>query len=126
MRDNVLRRASLAVALVIGFMCVPGNAAAQETFYTLDQVSQQPRLASPTKTADLLRAASRSVAGTVRVQFIVGPDGKVEPGTVRVVHSTNETLSSAAESVAPKLEFRPGEKDGKPVRTQVTLPLTFQ
>jgi TonB family protein len=126
MRDHVLRRASLALALVIGFVCLPGRVAAQEAFYTLDQVSQQPRLASPTKTADLLRGASRGVAGTVRVQFIVGADGKVEAGTVRVVHSTNDTLTSAAESVAPKLEFRPGEKDGKPVRTQVTLPLTFQ
>lgn len=112
--------------LMLALVFTPHETHAQDTVYSAEQLSQPPRLASATKTADMLRNAARGAAGTVRLQFIVGADGQVEPGSVKVVHSTNSALTAAAEKVARRLEFKPGEKDGKAVRTQVMLPLTFQ
>lgn len=110
------------------FAFVPGRPAAAQSgpVYGGDQVSQQPRLASAARTAELLRSAARGMTGTVRVEFIIGEDGKVEPASVKVVESTSSDLTAIAEQVALKLEFRPGQKDGKAVRTMVRLPLTFQ
>lgn len=123
MQVRLWKCACVALALVAG---PAGAAHAQNTVYTVDEITQQPRLVSATHTADVLRSASNGQAGTVRLEFVVGTNGRVEPGTVRVVHSTNERLNGSAERAVLRIEFRPGEKDGKAVRTQVVLPLAFQ
>jgi periplasmic protein TonB len=125
MQAALLRQVRWLMAGTVALMVFAGSAAAQDA-YTVDQLSQQPRLASPTKTAEMLRSAAGGASGTVRVQFVIGPDGKVEEGSVKTVHSTNDRLTAAAEKVILRIEFRPGEKDGKPVRSIVILPLTFQ
>jgi periplasmic protein TonB len=125
MKSAFLRQARWLAVSTVALACFAGSAAAQDA-YTVDQLSQQPRIASPTKTAEMLRSAAGGASGTVRVQFIIGPDGKVEEGSVKTVHSTNDRLTAAAEKVILRIEFRPGEKDGKPVRSVVILPLTFQ
>lgn len=122
MRGHV---ASCVFVLVAG-LCQTGQLQAQEPVYGSEQVTQAPRIASAIRAAELLRRGGGGMNGTVRVQFIIGPDGKVEPESVKALHSTNDALTQAAESVAQKLEFKPGQKDGKPVRVLVLLPLTFQ
>ena len=60
------------------------------------------------------------------MQFIVGVDGKVEPGSIEVVASTVGALAEAAKQVAEKMEFSPGKVNDAPVRARVVLPLVYQ
>lgn len=124
---NIAAAVRTACILAV-FAFVPGSPVAAQSgpVYGGEQVTQQPRLASAARTADLLRSAARGMTGTVRMEFVIGDDGKVEPASVKVIESTSPDLAAIAEKVALKLEFRPGEKDGKAVRTMVRLPLTFQ
>jgi hypothetical protein len=123
MRNAMLGRVAL---VLFGLLAVPGAARAQDLVFNAEQLTQQPRLVSASRTADMLRQAGRCMAGTVRLELVIGADGKVEPESVKTVHSTNDGLTAAAERVAVRIEFRPGEKDGRPVRTRVLLPLAFQ
>lgn len=120
-----LCRAFGAMVVMIVALALPRGVQAQEVF-TPDQLTQAPRLASASRTAELLRSAAPGVGGTVRLQMVVGADGKVEAGSVKTLDSTSDRLTAAAEKVALRIEFKPGEKDGRPVRTLVVLPLSFQ
>jgi len=129
------RRAFTVCAAVIGFgaLAVPGQAAAQSTeVYGSEALTTPPKLMSMSKTASLMsqsypsRLKSAGIGGTVQVQFIVGVDGKVEPGSIEVVASTVAALAEAAKQVAEKMEFSPGKVNDAPVRARVVLPLVYQ
>ncbi|HEU4631274.1 MAG TPA: TonB family protein [Gemmatimonadaceae bacterium] len=122
-------RALVACALVAG---LPALSAAQEKVYTAAELTTRPKIASMTRTAQLVQRSypeklkSAGVNGTVEVQFVVGPDGKVEGGTVEVVAATVPALAAAAKSVAEKIEFEPGKVNDAPVRTRVLLPIVYK
>ncbi|HEX7049142.1 MAG TPA: energy transducer TonB [Longimicrobiales bacterium] len=65
------------------------------------------------------------VTGKVQLQFVVGPDGRVEPETIKVLAATASALGDAAREVAKQLRFVPGKLNGKPVRTMVALPIVY-
>lgn len=114
--------------LVAGLAVVAwsGAAAAQAPVYNADELTERPQLLSPSKTADLIRDASTGATGTVQIAFVIDEQGRVDPSSVKVVNATLASLGEAAKRVAPKLEFKPGKKDAKAVRTQVVLPLVFR
>jgi protein TonB len=60
-----------------------------------------------------------AVPGTVVLEFVVGVDGRVEPGSVKVVEATDPRFVSAAATVARGSVFRPGELGGRKVRQLV-------
>ena len=129
------RRAFTVCAAVIGFgaLAVPGEAAAQAAdVYGSEALTTPPKIMSMSKTASLMsqsypsRLKSAGIGGTVQVQFIVGVDGKVEPGSIEVVASTVGALAEAAKQVAEKMEFSPGKVNDAPVRARVVLPLVYQ
>jgi periplasmic protein TonB len=108
-------------------------AQAQESVvYTVDQLTEVPKLVSPTRAADAVRDAfpaalrAKGVAGVAQVTFVVDADGKVDPASVKVLTASPTELATVAEKVVPKLEFRPGKKDGTAVRTKVRMPLSLR
>ena len=78
-------------------------------------------------------ARQKDVQGTVVLRLVVEPDGLISNPEIlrdigggcgeealRVANGMNEALQKAY------LKWRPGMKDGKPVRTQITLPIRFR
>lgn len=73
---------------------------------------------------EVLRRAG--VAGRVVVEAVIDTAGRVEPGTVRVVTSSNPLFDAPAREVVAGSRYRPGRVDGRPVRVRVTVPVAFQ
>lgn len=72
--------------------------------------------------AELLRQEtprSRGMLGQVVVQSIVGPDGRVEPGTSGVYLATDADLVAEALAIVRESRFRPAVRGGQPARQLV-------
>jgi hypothetical protein len=61
--------------------------------------------------------------GRVEVQFVVGLDGKPEPGTIETVNSTSPELAKLAPGLVTGCRFNPARFKGRPVRSLIRLPL---
>ena len=72
----------------------------------------------------LLRAAG--VEGHVMVQVVVDTTGRPEPGSLRVVESTNRGFDAAAVATIRGALFRPGRVWGRAVRVLVQVPVAFR
>ena len=126
---GLLVRLALTAALV---SAAPSLAAAQDKVYGVEELTTKPKVASMTKTAQLVQRSypdklkAAGVDGTVQVEFVVGPDGKVETGSVQVIAASVPAFGDAANEVASKLEFQPGKVNDAPVRTRVLLPIVYK
>ena len=84
-----------------------------------------PRLlrdAKPNYTADAMRA---KVQGTVTLECIVQPDGRI--GRVRVLRSLDTQFGLDEEAIAAvrKWQFEPGRRFGHPVAVRVVIEIAF-
>ena len=126
---GIVARLSLALALAAA---LPAAAAAQDKVYDAGELSVQPKVANMSRTAALVQQSypsklkSAGVDGTVQVEFVVGPDGKVEGSSIQVVAASVPALGDAAKEVAAKIEFKPGKVNDAPVRTRVLLPIVYK
>jgi TonB family protein len=126
---GLLVRLALTAAIVAA---APAAAAAQDKVYGVEELTTKPKVASMTKTAQLVQRSypdklkAAGVDGTVQVEFVVGPDGKVEAGSVQVVAASVPAFGDAAKEVASKLEFQPGKVNDAPVRARVLLPIVYK
>ncbi len=82
-----------------------------------EAVSQVP----PTYPRALQKAR---IEGQVTVVFILSEEGRVEEP--RVENSTRPEFEAPALEAIRKWRFRPGLKDGQPVRSFIRIPLKFQ
>ena len=126
---SLLVRFALAASVVA---VAPAVAHAQDRVYNNEELTVKPKVANMTRTAQLVQRSypdklkAAGVDGTVQVQFVVGSDGKVEPGSVEVVAASVPALGDAAREVAGKLEFQPGKVNDAPVRSRVLLPIVYK
>ena len=67
------------------------------------------------------------MSGRVVMRFDVRPDGRVDPRTIRVLHSTDSAglFAWAAEGAVRPLKFLPATRDGVAVTSTVEAILTF-
>ncbi|MHB0949398.1 MAG: energy transducer TonB [Gemmatimonadaceae bacterium] len=134
MRQFRSRQIAAALAVAATIVLVPARLHAQsaEGIFELDDLTKQPKLAAPAAAAGLIARAYPSalraagVGGMVQLAFIVDTAGKVEKNSVEVLVASAPALGQAARSVAERLDFMPGEVNGKAVRARVVLPLTFK
>ena len=69
-------------------------------------------------------AKKAGIEGRVFVQFIVDEQGNVQnPQVTRGVH---KLLDQAAIDAVQEQKFKPGKQRGKPVKVQMSLPVTFR
>ncbi len=87
------------------------------------EADEAPRLitAGPKQTP----AGMEGVAARVDMEFIVGADGKVEPGSVRILSSTSKVFEAPAKAMILKSVFKPGMLAGQPVRVKVQQGVSF-
>lgn len=69
---------------------------------------------------------SVGVEGTVMMRFIVGADGRVEPGSIEVISSPHKLFSDAVRNALLGTRFRPAEAGGNRVRQLVEQPFQFK
>ena len=69
------------------------------------------------------RANDAKIQGVVELACVVETDGSV--GDVTVTKPLDEDLDQEAVKAARQWRFEPGKKDGKAVRVQITLEMTF-
>jgi protein TonB len=84
------------------------------------QVTRQPSPRYP----EALKSVG--VEGVVSMRFIVGADGKVEPGSISVVDSPNKLFSDAVRASLLNSRYRPAEVGGRSVRQLVEQAFTFR
>lgn len=132
-RTSGVGRGLLArVALAAVLLALPSASFAQDKVYGVEELTTKPKVANTTRTALLVsksypdKLKSAGVDGTVEVQFVVGPDGKVEPGSIEVLAASVPAFGDAAREVAAKLEFQPGKVNDAPVRARVMLPIIYK
>jgi len=65
------------------------------------------------------------VSGIVAVQFVIGPQGKVEPASVDVIQSTDSAFIQAALESILQSSFRPARFRGHAVRQLATQTIRF-
>lgn len=101
---------------------------AAHTVYTAEQVHAPALLISgesgPPVYPDSLFAAA--IPGKVVAEFIVGEDGRIEPGTLTIASATHPLFASAVRFSLDGALFAPAVLDGKPVRQVVQLPFHFE
>jgi TonB family protein len=69
---------------------------------------------------------ARGIQGDVLLQFVVDSAGKPEPGTLRVLRSTDPEFAHEATRVVRLMRFFPAQlADGKRVRQLVQMPFQF-
>jgi periplasmic protein TonB len=81
-----------------------------------EAVSQVP----PVYPAELRKA---KIEGRVKVVFLVSEEGRVEDA--RIDNSSRPEFEKPALEAIRKWRFRPGQKDGQPVRAFMSLPMKF-
>jgi TonB family protein len=64
--------------------------------------------------------------GNALVSFTVGPDGRVERGSISVDQASHPAFRAAATAAISAARFNPARVDGQPVRAQVSMPITWQ
>jgi TonB family protein len=72
---------------------------------------------------DMLRRAG--VEGEVLAQFIVGPDGRPDPGSFRVLKSSHDLFTNSVRAALPEMSFNAARVGGRAVRQVVQQPFTF-
>jgi periplasmic protein TonB len=66
------------------------------------------------------------VEGRVVVQFVVDTNGRVEPGTIKVISASNQEFSEPSRAAITEFRFRPAKRQGRNVRQIVQLPVSWQ
>src|SRR5262252_6138108 len=82
--------------------------------YAGQELDSAPQVSNVAATAKMIQDVypkdlrRSGVSGTVQIQFIVGTNGKVEPGSAEIVAASVAQLGNVAKGVVEKIEFKPG------------------
>jgi hypothetical protein len=64
-------------------------------------------------------------SGIVRILYVIGTDGRVDPATYEVLSSTNLRLLPRAKQIVLGCRYEPARASGVPVRVRVIWTITF-
>jgi periplasmic protein TonB len=95
----------------------------QDAFDVAD-LEKKPEAVSQVAPAYPPELRKAKIEGSVTLVFILGEDGRVEEP--RVENSSRPEFEKPALEAIRKWRFRPGQKDGKPVRSYIRVPMKFR
>jgi periplasmic protein TonB len=114
---------ALSLAL-IGALSVAGLAQGnQETVYKPGDGVSLPQIIKEVKAKYPRPPGPDSPRGTVVMECVVARDGR--PTDITVVQTLDPEIDEAAIAALKQWEFKPGEKDGKPVAVRVSVEMRF-
>jgi TonB family protein len=113
------------------------SAAARDTVparftYEVGVLERQPELMNKAAAQSMLSRyyprmlEDAGIGGTTQVQFVITPEGIVDPSSIKVIATSHEQFAEASRKVVEAFEFRPGIYKGKPVRVMIQMPITWQ
>lgn len=132
LRGALLVASALLLPAALPAMARAQAAASAAPIYAGEDLDTPPKLLNPTKTARVVSDSypanlrRMGVGGSVQVQFVIDPNGKVEPESIEVLQASTPAFGDAAREVARKIEFHPGKSKGQTVRTKVLLPIVYK
>jgi periplasmic protein TonB len=100
--------------------------------YVAEAVEVQPSLANAAEVGRLLTRnyppilADAGVAGRTIVEVIIEPNGRVRPGSARIVETTHEQFGDATLRMVERLRFRPAKVNEQPVAVIAQIPIDWQ
>jgi periplasmic protein TonB len=97
--------------------------AIQDETFDVSELQKRPEpvaQAAPVYPPELRKAR---IGGLVTLVFVLSEDGRAED--IRVENSTRPEFEMPSLDAVRKWRFRPGQKDGRPVRTYIRYPLRF-
>jgi periplasmic protein TonB len=65
------------------------------------------------------------VEGQVLAQFVVGPNGRYEGGTIKILNSSNSAFTAAVKDALPRMRFSAAQIGGRKVAQLVQMPFVF-
>ena len=68
---------------------------------------------------------SSGIEGTVLAQFVVNESGRYEPGTLKILESSNPQFTAAVKDALPRIRFSAAQIGGKKVQQLVQMPFQF-
>jgi TonB family protein len=63
--------------------------------------------------------------GRVEVEYVIGPDGRAEPGSIHVLRSTHYSFERPAAEAVRRARFSAARKHGQAVRVRTEQRFTF-
>ena len=93
---------------------------APDTIYFEFEIEKQPVLLN----APNLR--NRGIRGEVFAQYIIDRLGAPEAARIRILKSDSSALADSARALIPTLRYRPGMRNGCPVRVLLQHPFVFK
>jgi len=115
-----------SIAAVLGFAVMPLLAQeAQQPYKSKDPGVVVPVLVKDVKPIYTTEAREKKIQGVIELDAVVLDDGTV--GDITITKSLDKTygLDEAAVAALKQWQFKPGEKDGKPVRVLVAVTMSF-
>jgi protein TonB len=98
--------------------------AVKEDAFNVADLEKRPEAISQVPPAYPAELRKAKIEGLVTLMFVLGEDGRVEDP--RVENSSRPEFEKPALEAIRKWRFRPGMKDGQPVRTYVRIPMRFR
>ena len=71
------------------------------------------------------RLRDAGVKGQVIAQFVVGENGRYQPGTLKILESSNEAFTEAVKRALPGMRFSAAQIGGQKVKQLVQMPFQF-
>lgn len=108
-----------------------GSGSGNQT-YSSNLVDEEAEL---TNRGDIARILSRNyprnlrdagIEGRVVVQFVVNQRGRVEPGTIKIMSTSEKEFADATREALEEFRFRPGKVQGQSVRQIVQIPIEWK
>jgi protein TonB len=72
-----------------------------------------------------LSLRSSGVEGTVLAQFVVNESGRYDPGSLKILDSSNPAFTAAVKSALPRMRFSAAQIGGRKVPQLVQMPFQF-
>jgi TonB family protein len=103
-----------------------GTQEAAARIYRLEEVDRLPRMTEVREPPLSREARATGLDGTVIVEGVVAPNGRVAPSSVRVVKPLHPLLDEAAVRALLASWFSPALRDGGPVAVAMEIPYTYR
>jgi protein TonB len=93
--------------------------------FPVAQVDQPPELAHylHPRYPEALRQAG--VSGAVQLEYVISTEGRVDPGSIRVLQSRHAAFTAAATEAVRGARFKPARRSGRPVAVLVQQTIRF-
>ena len=72
-----------------------------------------------------LSLRTSGVEGQVLAQFVVNESGRYEPGSLKILESSNPAFTAAVKDALPRMRFSAAQIGGRKVQQLVQMPFQF-